>query len=106
VIAFILAFILACSPPVSAQRGVASWYRYNAGQAAAGPHLRALLGPDWRGHRVWVCTSVRCIVVKLTDWCQCYAGTATERIVDLDRRSFAALAAPSRGLVRVTVVLP
>ena len=82
--------------------GTASWYRYHEGQAAAGPALRQMLGPDWRGMTVQVCAAT-CISVVLTDWCQCYRGTGRERLIDLDRRDFAALAAPSRGLVQVTV---
>lgn len=85
---------------------VASWYAYHPGQAAAGPGLRH---PGWRGETVLVCKapfrvlSFRCVVVRLTDWCQCFAGTPRERIIDLDRRDFARLADPSRGLVNVVV---
>ena len=88
--------------------GRASWYDWRPREAAAGPALRKMLGPNWRGKTVVVCQYVgrTCTRVKLTDWCQCYRGTARERIIDLDRRTFALLALPSRGLVRVTVRLP
>lgn len=86
-------------PPV----GIASWYRYRPNEAAAGPALRDYIGANWRGSRVRVCARSACVDVTLTDWCGCY-GT---RVIDLDRASFAVLAAPSRGLVRVTVkVIP
>jgi hypothetical protein len=81
--------------------GRASWYRAPAGTAAAGPALRRALG-DWRGSRVQVCAS-RCVVVSLTDWCQCYRGEDRERLIDLSDDAFARLAPLSRGLVRVTV---
>ena len=76
--------------------GVASWYRYVAGQAAAGPALRV---GDWRGRRVTVTANGRSVVVALTDACQCY-GT---RLIDLDRRTFAVLAPLAAGLVDVEV---
>ena len=80
--------------------GIASWYRYVPGGAAAGPALRRALGPGWRGTVVTVCAS-RCIQVTLSDWCGC--NTANEKLIDLDRASFAQLADPSRGVVKVTV---
>jgi hypothetical protein len=82
--------------------GTATWYRYVAGQAAAGPRLRAALGAGWRGRTVAVCAvgiGRRCVVVRLTDWCACGGN----RIVDLDRRDFARLASPSLGVLAVTV---
>ena len=78
--------------------GQATWYRYHPGQAAAGPALRAWIGKGWRGTTVLVCAKA-CVVVRLTDWCACKG----ERIVDLDSRSFRALAPLSQGVVRVTV---
>lgn len=83
--------------------GVASFYRWHPGEAAAGPALRHWLGPHWRGQSVTVSRAGRSVTVILTDTCQCYEGTATERIIDLDRRSFAVLASPSRGLAGVTI---
>ncbi len=76
--------------------GVASWYRWRSGQAAAGPALRAFLGPKWRGMVVRVCAAV-CILVRLTDFMR------ADRLIDLDERSFAALAPPSIGVLRVSV---
>ena len=80
-------------------RGLASWYCNNDGSrgvisachyqypdtsaynayAAAGPRLRAALGPNWRGKTVLV-DGLR---VKLVDWCQCYQGQSHEKIIDL-----------------------
>ena len=47
--------------------------------AAAGPGLRAAIGPDWRGKVVLV-DGLR---VKLIDWCQCYRGEPHEKLLDL-----------------------
>ena len=74
--------------------GRASWYckagrsichyRYPDGPgfdayAAAGPRLRAALGPGWRG-RVVLVDGVR---VRLVDWCQCHKGESGEKLLDL-----------------------
>jgi hypothetical protein len=76
--------------------GTASWYRYVVGGAAAGPRLRAALGPDWRGSVVTVCAAI-CVRVRLSDW------MAADHLVDLDSRSFSRLAPLSRGVVEVSV---
>ena len=80
-------------------RGSATWFAAPSGTAAAGPALRAMLGKGWRGQTVQVCAGGRCVRARLTDWCACGHG----RVIDLDRRLFAELAAPSRGVLRVTV---
>jgi len=89
----------AIRPSGTALHGLSTWYRYVDGQAAAGPALRAFLGKNWRGQTVTVCAAGRCVRARLTDWCACPGG----RVIDLDRRLFAALAAPSRGVIAVTV---
>lgn len=76
--------------------GQATWYRWRPGEAAAGPRLRAALGAGWRGRLV----HVNGIPVRLTDWCAC----GGDRIIDLDRRTFARLALPSRGVIEVHVI--
>ncbi len=76
--------------------GQASWYRYVPGGAAAGPRLRSALGPGWRGSTVTVCAAV-CLRVTLSDFMR------ADRLIDLDSRSFAALAPLSQGLTEVTV---
>lgn len=98
IVQYALAIVLAVATPQPVLHGVASWYTYHPGQAAAGSELRTFLGPKWRGQTISVCAST-CIQVTLTDWCGC-PGT---RIIDLDRRDFARLAPISRGLVDVTV---
>ena len=75
-------------------RGPASWY-CRAGvspctntnpdlggfdaYAAAGPKLRAAIGPSWRGSIIWV-DGIR---AKVIDWCQCYQGEPNEKLLDL-----------------------
>lgn len=86
--------------------GKASWYDYHEGQAAAGPELRTTLGPHWRGMVVRTCTTLDCVEVRLTDWCQCYRHTDHERLIDLDVRDFAKLGSPSRGVLTVSVSPP
>ena len=83
----------------SLSNAVATWYSYVPGGAAAGPALRSALGPHWRGTRIQVCAGSRCVAVVLSDWCACGGG----HVVDLDVRSFAALAPTSRGVLRVTI---
>jgi hypothetical protein len=98
------ALIVAILPHIT---GVASWYDWKPREAAAGPALRAMLGPDWRGQTVYVsrriCTEAGCLTrtvrVRLTDTCACYGS----RVIDLDRETFRLLASPSLGLVRVSV---
>ena len=80
-------------------RGSATWFAAPSGTAAAGPALRAFLGPHWRGMTVTVCSGGRCVRALLSDWCLC----SSARVVDLDKRSFAKLADPSRGVIHVTV---
>jgi hypothetical protein len=82
--------------------GRASWYAADGNIAAAGPELRDRLGKGWRGTAVQVCAG-RCVVVRLTDWCQCYRGERRERVIDLSDDAFARLAPLSTGVVRVTV---
>lgn len=107
ILAAILALLHLLAPSAAgdtgARTGTASWYAYRPGHAAAGPALRRMLGPGWRGKTVTVRANGRSVRVRLTDWCQCYSGTAAERIIDLDVRAFSRLANPSRGLVRVEV---
>ena len=48
--------------------------------AAAGPGLRAAIGPGWRGRIVYV-DGIR---VKLIDWCKCTGGSVgVEKLLDL-----------------------
>jgi hypothetical protein len=87
-------------------KGRASYYcctrGYSSGQlvAAAGPALRR---GDWRGRKVQVCRSGKCISVRLVDWCQCYKGERRERIIDLHPGAFRALGPLSAGILTVRV---
>jgi hypothetical protein len=87
------------APASNHVRGKATWYDYRPGHAAAGPALRKALGKHWRGMTVVVRSSGRQVTVKLSDWCACPGG----RVIDLDVRSFARLADPSRGVIKVEV---
>ena len=89
----------AIRPSTVALEGRATWYAYRTRQAAAGPALRAFLGPHWRGTVVTVTANGHTVTARLTDWCLC----SSARVVDLDKRSFAKLADPSRGVIHVTV---
>ena len=89
------------SPPRTPQEalsGTASWFASPRGSAAAGPALRAALGPSWRGSEVTVSAGGRSVAVTLSGWCLCRVG-GSARLIDLPRADFAALADPSLGLV-------
>ncbi len=88
---------VATSKPGHSISGIASWYRWHPGEAAAGPVLRAFLGSHWRGMTVRICSQGHCVTAKLTDWMK------ADRLIDLDSRSFAALARLSKGILRVTI---
>jgi hypothetical protein len=93
----------AAKPVTRKVAGTATWYRYVPGHAAAGPALRAALGPRWRGKTVTACDRAgRCVRAVLSDWCACGGG----RVIDLDHRLFARLAPTSRGVIHVEVRLP
>lgn len=90
--------------------GVSSWYCSSSSPCtrgygpddlvgAAGPALRAALGPDWRGRVVTVVAGGRSVAIELVDICRCPG----DRVVDLTSGAFTRLAPLARGLVRVTV---
>jgi len=85
-----------CHPPTSP---CTTGYAATGAYAAAGPALRAGLGPDWRGQAVSVAAGGRSVVVTLVDVCACPGG----RIVDLYASQFGRLAPLDRGLVLVRV---
>jgi hypothetical protein len=85
--------------------GLATWYDYHEGQAAAGPTLRSLLGPGWRGETVTVSANGHHVTVRLTDWCACGSRHGVDTLIDLDDRDFAKLASTSRGVIEVAVEL-
>lgn len=83
--------------------GVATWFDYPAGHAAAGPSLRAALGPGWRGDVVQVCADSGCVAVVVDGWCACGDRNGKDTLLDLAKSDFAKLADPSVGVVAVTV---
>lgn len=83
--------------------GVATWFDSPAGVSAAGPALRAAVGPGWRGQTVVVCAGERCIETVLGDWCACGPRPSGPTVIDLHLPVFAELAVPSRGVIRVEV---
>lgn len=98
--------------PAASLRGIATWYCLSgrspctAGHpaggsfAAAGPALRAFLGPDWRGSFVTVTAGARSVRVQLVDACLCPDG----RVIDLYSSVVRALGLSlSSGVYRVTV---
>ena len=76
-------------------KGWATWYATGPDClcAAAGPALRV---GNWRGRWVTVNGWLR---VRLVDACQCYRGTARERLIDLSDEAFQKLAPLSRGVI-------
>jgi len=92
--------------------GQASWYclpgvsscmaRHPTGgpYAAAGPALRAALGPGWRNRRVRICAGGHCVSVILADWCRCSAN----RVIDLYSDMFDRLAPLGAGVLKVEVL--
>lgn len=102
-----MVFIGISAPNVLARdplKGRASWYDDGDGlYAAAGPDLRSWLGRGWRGQTVRVTSNGRSVLVRLTDWCQCYKNQRRERVVDLSPAAFRRLASLSRGIIRVTI---
>lgn len=81
--------------------GIATYYTYHRGQAAAAARLRAYLGPGWRGETVTVCHESRCLRVILSDY---ESSTIPGRLVDLDVNDWAAICGdPARGVCDVVV---
>lgn len=84
--------------------GYATWYDAHKGHAAAGPGLRAAIGPDWRGTVVTVAAGGASVAAVLSDWCACGPRHGQPTLIDLSREDFAELADPVLdGIVLVTV---
>jgi hypothetical protein len=84
-------------------RGIATWFNSPAGVSAAGPDLRAALGPGWRGTTVTVCAGDRCVATVLGDWCACGPRPGGPTVIDLHADIFARLARLSRGVLPIEV---
>ena len=63
--------------------GLATWYQWPRGHAAAGPGLRKALGKHWRGKTVTVYAHGRHVRVILNDWCACGKRHGKQTLIDL-----------------------
>lgn len=88
-------------PPRTYLSGVATFYVYITGQAAAAKPLRDFLGAGWRGSFVRVCHDGLCLRIRLTDW---ESSLLPGRLVDLSSQDFRRICGPlSQGICEVRI---
>ncbi|HET6381504.1 MAG TPA: hypothetical protein VFH63_10815 [candidate division Zixibacteria bacterium] len=97
-------------PPADVVEGIASNYPGTAGYIGqATVAMPGALGGAYTGAvngYATVCAD-RCARLPIVDWCQCYWGTADQRVADLSHAAWALVTDQplSRGLVPVRVIL-
>lgn len=97
-------------PPSAVVEGIASNYPGTAGYSGqATVAMPGALGGRYTGAvngYVTVCAD-RCARLPIVDWCQCYWGTADQRVADLSHAAWPLVTDQplSRGLVPVRVIL-
>ena len=81
--------------------GLATWYAFHTGQAAAAKPLRDFLGAGWRGSFIHVCHNGLCLRLRLTDY---ESSLLPGRLIDLSSQDFRRLCGPlSQGICSVRV---
>lgn len=97
------------APKQTRVNGIASTYAGTAGwMGEPVVALPGALGGRYTGRvngTVTVCAD-RCVELRVVDWCQCYWGSADQRVVDLSHEAWPLVSDDplSRGLVPVTLI--
>jgi hypothetical protein len=101
--------VVAPTPTDGSVTGKATWYCCTAGwRGEAVVALPGALGGHYdappAGTFVTVCAD-RCVVLPVVDYCNCYWGTANQRVADLSPEAWAAVtdSSLSRGVITVTL---